>query len=457
MNMHTQRSFRTFLTMWFGQLVSSLGTGMTRFALLIWAYQQTGEATTLALLGFFAWFPYLLISPIAGVWVDRLDRKRILILADLASGLTTIFVFTLFLMGDLAIWHIYLLEGLTSIFDAFQYPAYGASVSLLLDKQQYSRANGLRSLAYNGTQIAAPLLGGALLPWLGIGGVMVIDIVTFAVAMICFAFVRIPSAHAATTEHPNRPFWQDLQFGFRFIFARRGLLGLMIIFMGIEFCAALTYFSVLPALILARSGGNEVALGMVQAALGGGGVLGGILVSVWGLPRRKIHAVCGLCGVSFLLGDFLFATGRTLPAWITAALVAAVFIPFISSGYITVWQLKVHPALQGRVLAVADMFRTLPKPVGYLIAGPLADRILEPAMAPQGTLAPIFGWLVGTGPGAGIGLMFVGTAILGALISFGGYLFPAIRRVEQALPDHDQINDQENAEPEQAKAELASI
>jgi hypothetical protein len=211
----------------------------------------------------------------------------------------------------------------------------------------------------------------------------------------------------------------------------------MLIFMGIEFFAALTYFSVMPALILARSGGSEVALGMVQATLGAGGVVGALLVSVCGLPRRKIHAVCGLCGLSFLLGDLLFATGRSLPAWIVAAAVAAVFIPFISGGYTTIWQLKVNPAIQGRVMSVADMFRSLPKPVGYLIAGPIADQLLEPAMRPAGPLAPLFGWLVGTGPGAGIGLMFVGTAILGALMSFSGYLFRPIRCVEEELPDHD--------------------
>lgn len=430
--------FHTFSIIWFGQLVSMLGTGMTRFALMIWAYQQTGSATTLALLGFFAWLPYIAVSPVAGVWVDKLDRRQVLILADLCSGLLTLFALTLLAMGELAIWHIYLVEALTSIFDAFQRPAYIAATSTLLAKEEYARANGMRSLAYNGSQIAAPILAGALLPLITIQGVMTIDVVTFAVAMLTLAIVRIPRPHAAETSAEDEPFLAQLSFGFRYIFARKGLMGLMFIFAGIEFFAALTYFSVMPALILARTGGSETALAIVQATLGAGGVAGGLLVSVWGLPRRKIHAVCGLCGLSFLLGDLLFATGRSLSAWIVAASVAAVFIPFIVSGYMTIWQSKIAPAVQGRVFATADMFRSMPKPVGYLIAGPLADWWLEPAMMPAGALAPGFGWLVGTGPGAGIGLMFVGTAILGALMSFGGYLFPAIRNVEQALPDHDE-------------------
>jgi MFS transporter, DHA3 family, macrolide efflux protein len=435
----TLTGFQIFRIVWFGQLVSMLGTGMTRFALMIWAYQQTGSATTLALLGFFAWLPYVLVSPLAGVWVDRLDRRRILIAADLGSGLLTLFVLATYWNGSLDIWHMYLLEALTSIFDAFQRPAYGASVSTLLNKDEYARANGMRSLAYNGTQIAAPVLAGALLPFLGISGVMTIDVLTFGVAMLTLALVRIPSPRPVEQAEQAESFLTQASFGFRYIFARPGLAGLMAIFMGIEFFAALTYFSVMPALILARSGGNEVALGMVQATLGIGGVIGGVLVTWWGLPRRKIHAVCGLCGLSFLFGDLLFAVSRSLPAWIVAAVVTSVFIPFIVSGYTTIWQIKVAPAVQGRVFSVSEMFRSMPKPIGYLIAGPIADQLLGPAMQPDGVLAPTFGWLVGTGPGAGIGLMFVGTAVFGAIMSFSGYLFRPIRCVEEELPDHDTV------------------
>lgn len=436
-------NFRIFVIIWSGQLVSMLGTGMTRFALLIWAYQQTAPgghpATTLALLGFFAWLPMILISPFAGVWVDRLDRRRILILADLGSGLLTLFVLVMYATGELALWHIYLVEALSSICDGFQYPAYTATTSALLNKQEYARANGMRSLAYDGTLIAAPILAGVLLPLLGIGGIMLIDVITFGIAMLTLALVRLPAALSDEGGDPHESLLKQASFGFRYIFARKGLLGLMLIFMGIELFATLTYFAVMPVLILKRTGGDEAALGLVQATLGAAGVVGGLLVSFWGLPKRKIHAVLGYCGVSFLCGDLLFATGRSLPAWMIAASVAAVFIPFIVSADRTIWQSKVPPVVQGRVFSAASMFRWSMKPIGYLVAGPLADRWLEPAMQAGGSLAASFGWLVGTGPGAGIGLMFVGTAILGALMSFSGYLFRPIRCVEDELPDHDAL------------------
>ncbi len=435
---HTKENgFRTFSVIWFGQLVSLFGTAMTRFALLIWAYQQTGAATTLALLGFFAWLPFIVVSPLAGVLVDRYDRRKMMILADLGAGVSTIGVLLLLLSGQLEIWHLFVLEAAASFCEAFQTPAYTALSSTLLDKASYARASGMRSLAGESSQIIAPVGAGLLLGLIGLEGILFIDIATFVIAMVTMAIVRLPASKLPPTHHTEAPFWQQLTFGFRYIFARPGLIGLLVVFMGINLCAALTYYSILPAMILARTGGNEVALSIVQAMLGVGGVLGGIVVSVRGLPRRKIHAIFGFAGVSFLLGDFLLAVGRSVPAWGAAAALGAFFIPFIVAGDRTIWQTKVEPAMQGRIFAVQAMLRNSFFPIGYLLAGPLADRLFEPAMQSAGVWASTFGWLVGTGPGAGMALMFVCTAVLGATLSFCGYLIPAVRNVERELPDYD--------------------
>jgi len=433
----SQDGFRLFSLIWFGQLVSLFGTAMTRFALLIWAYQQTGAATTLALLGFFAWLPFIVISPLAGVLVDRFDRRKIMIVADLGAGLSTVAVFLLLVSGNLAIWHLFWLEAVASFCEAFQTPAYTALTSTLLDKHAYARASGMRSLAGESSQIMAPAGAGLLLGLIGLEGILVIDVATFLVAMATLVMVRLPAAPPPITHSMENSLGQQLTFGFRYIFQRPGLIGLLVVFMGINLCAALTYYSILSAMILARTGGDEVALGIVQALLGVGGVLGGVVVSVWGLPRRKIHAIFGYAGVSFLLGDFLLAVGRTVPAWGLGAVLGAFFIPFIVAADRTIWQTKVAPALQGRVFAVQGMLRNCFFPVGFLLAGPLADWLFEPAMQPDGALATTFGWLVGVGSGAGMGLMFVCTAILGATLSFSGYLLPAVRNVERDLPDFD--------------------
>lgn len=438
-NLQSPTGFRTFALIWAGQLVSLLGTGMTRFALLIWAYEQTGAATTLALLGFFSWVPFVLVSPIAGVWVDRWDRRKVMICADLGASSMTAIVLALFLTGNLAIWHLFLLEAIASIFESFQSPAYTAATTVLLPKDQYARASGMRSMGHDMALIGGPLAGGALLAFIGLQGILWIDLATFFVAFGTLLRVRIPNppqdADNATSAQDS--FWQQMRVGFDFIYRRKGLLGLTLIFVGINLFATLTYFAVLPALILARTGGDELALAAVQGTLGVAGILGGLAVSTWGLPRRKIHALLTGAAISFLCGDLLFAIGRSLPVWIVAASIAAFFIPFIVGANQTIWQLKTPPQIQGRVFSVQAMLRNISAPVGYLLAGPLADQLFGPAMEPGGALVGLFGWLVGTGVGAGIGLMFVCTAFLGCAMSLSGYLVPAIRHVEVELPDYD--------------------
>ena len=426
---------RTFLIIWLGQFVSRVGTAMTRFALLIWAYEQTGAVTTVALLGFFGFLPYVLLSPVAGVWVDRLDRRKVMLLADLGSGVVTAALLGLSFSSGLAIWHLYAAEALTSALDAFQGPAYSAASTVLLPKELYGRASGLRSMADDGARILAPFLAGIVMAGVGLNAVLLLDAATFLAAVLTLVVIRVPDIRGQQAEAPH--FWREMRVGFDFIRRRPGLLGLTLHFTVVNFFAALTYFGVLPAMILARTGGDEVALGVVQGALGAAGVAGGLLMAAWGGPRRKIHGVLLGTALSFLLGGFLFAVGRDVVVWVIAAAAAAVFIPILLGSRNAIWQAKVPPAVQGRVFATDSMLRLSLNPAGYLLAGLLADRLFEPAMAVGGALVPVFGPLVGTGPGAGMALMFVGTATLGSLTSLLAYLFPAIRHVERDLPDFD--------------------
>jgi MFS family permease len=231
--------------------------------------------------------------------------------------------------------------------------------------------------------------------------------------------------------------WQDFGAGLTYISVRSGLIGLLIFYMLINFVAALTFYATLPVLILGRSGGDQFALAVVQSTLGGAAVVGSLLVSLWGGPRRKIHGVLLGAGASFLLGDLLFGMGRTLPHWLIAAIFAALSVPLMDSSNMAILQAKVAPAMQGRFFALFHTARQLFVPVGYLLGGWLVDHWLDPAWARPGPNAAVFGWLVGVGPGAGSGLLFIATALLGSMVCLAAYLVPVVRNLEDDLADHD--------------------
>ncbi len=436
--MFHNRGMKTFTIIWAGQLVSLLGSAMTRFALMIWAYEQTGQATTLALLGFFAFIFQIVLGPVAGIVVDRFNRRWVMLLSDFGSGLATVCLLLLFATGSLHIWHLYIVEALSGALEAFQVPAYSAATTVLIPKKHFARASGMRSLAAESANVIAPFLAGSLLLLVDITGVMLIDVATFLVALVTLLLVRIPKPQITLEGQEARGGWRHQTWaGFKYILERPGLLRLMLIFIGIHFFAALAYFSILPAMVLARSGNDELALATVQSALGIGGVVGGLLLSLWGGPRNQIHAICAGTALSYVLGDFVFAVGQSVEVWALAAFGAAVFIPFISGANRAIWQAKVAPDMQGRVFSVQRMMQSAGLALGYLVAGPLADGLFEPAMQPAGALAAIFGPLVGVGPGAGMGLVFLCTALCGAIISLSGYLSPALRNIERDLPDYE--------------------
>jgi predicted MFS family arabinose efflux permease len=353
----------------------------------------------------------------------------------------TVAMLILYTTDNLQIWHLYLAQALTGAFGAFQLPAYLAATTMLVPKAEYARASGVRSLAESTARVLAPFFAGVMLIWVDMDGVMLIDVATFLIAIATLLVVRIPRPAITQDDLTSRGnAWREIGFGFRYIFQRHGLLGLLITFMSFNLFAALTYYAILPAMILARSGSDGLALASVQSTLGIGGIVGGLSLSICGGPKRRIHGVLAGAAFSFLLGDSLFAVGRGVPIWVTAAFLASFFIPFITGTNRAIWQAKVAPSVQGRVFSVQDMFQQATMPLGYLLAGLLADRLFEPAMAAGGSLVGVFGWLVGTGPGAGMALMFACTAILGTAVSVSGYLFQAVRHVEDELPDYEVVS-----------------
>jgi MFS family permease len=436
MNNSQPSGMRAFTIVWLGQVVSLLGTGMTNFALSFWLFEQTGKATTLTLAIFFFIAPSILLSPVAGALVDRSNRKRIIILSDLAAGVATIGMLVMLAAGNLEIWHVYVANVVAGAFNSLQFPAFGAAVTMMIPKEHYARASGMMSLADAASGILAPAFAGALLGLIGLEGIMLIDVITFIVAIGTIAVVAIPQPERTAEGMEGKgSLWQESLYGFRYILRRPSLLGLQLVFFALNFLAMFG-LAVLVPMILARTGNNELALASVQSIGAIGGVAGGLLLSTWGGPRRKVHGVLMGMFLGSLLGETVMGIGRTVPVWAFGAFMSHFFIPIINGSNQAIWQSKVAPDVQGRVFSVRRLIAQVTVPVATVIAGPLADNVFEPAMQAGGAWSETFDWLVGTGPGAGMGLMLVLAGVLGAAVGLGGYLFPAVRHAETILPDH---------------------
>lgn len=430
---------RAFGIAWFGQVISLLGTGMTAFGLTIWAYEQTQSATALALVAFFYLVPMLVISPVAGALVDRFDRKRMLIVSDLASGLTTCIVLVLYSLDSLDIWHLYVAAMVAGAFQSLQWPAFSAAITTLIPKQHYGRANGLVSLAEIGPGVLAPLLAGALLGVIGLDGIMVLDLLSFVFAVGSLLLIQIPAPiRTAAGEQGKGSLWQESLLGFRYILGKRPLYGLLGLFILANFIDSIAITLVAP-MVLARSGQDELVFAAVNSIGAIGGVAGGLLMLAWGGPKPRIHGVLIGWALVGIFGTALMGLGASLPVWALATFLSAFFTPVINGSDQSIWQAKVEPDVQGRVFSVQRLVYWSTAPLGTLLAGPLADLIMEPAMQSGGGWSQAFAWLVGSGPGSGMSLIFIFTGIATTFIALLGYAFRSIRQIEKILPDHAQV------------------
>ncbi len=428
-----------FIVVWIGQLISVLASSMSHFALTLWMYEKTQSATAMGLMQVFFITPFLIMSIPAGVMVDRYNRKLMMMVSDLAAILATGLVFVLYWLGMLEFWHLYIAAALNGLGNTFQWPAYSAAISTMVPKEQLGRANGLMSLMDAGPGVFAPILAGALYPLIGLAGLLTIDIATFFFAIGALLVAHIPQPpRTAEGAQASGNLLKEAWSGFQYIFARPSLLGLQMVFFFGNLFSGMA-FTIFAPMILSRTGQDSLIYGSVQTIGAAGGILGGVLMSIWaGLKRRQFGVIFGwaLEGVFSIM---LFGIGRGLPVWGAAMALGGILGALINTSNQAFWQAKVAPDLQGRVFSARRLIAWFTQPIAPIIAGTLADFVLEPAMRTESALAAAFGWLVGTGPGAGMALLAV---LCGALITLVGviaYFIPAIRNADRLLPDHDQI------------------
>ncbi len=425
-------ALRTFAVLWFGQLVSLIGSGITRFALGVWVYEKTGSATQFTLIAVSVSLPGLLIAPFAGALVDRWDRRKVMLAADLGSGLGTLLIAALYWSDALEIWHIYLVVASGSLLSSFQLPAYMAATTLLVPKRHFSRSSGMIQLGQASASLVAAPIAGALFTVIGLGGIILIDVATFLFAVSTLLFIHVPPPPASKAGKQSRgSLWQEAISGWKFIRLRPGLHGLLLYFAALNLAFSIAFVLVIP---LVRSFASVALLGIVMAIQSSGQLTGSLTLTITGGPRRRIRAIL-ICG--FLLGVSLIGVGLQPATWSVAiSLFLMMFCFAFTSGCSqAIWQSKVPPDIQGRVFAARRLIAQITSPIGFFLAGPLADYVFGPLMVEGGALASTAGRLLGVGPGRGIGLMYLCLAI-GAMVStLWASSRPQIRNLEDELPD----------------------
>jgi MFS family permease len=439
LNLPFQRpsGMRGLFIIWLGQMVSGIASSITSVALPIWIFSITDSGAAVGFLEFFFFGSYLFATLFAGILIDRFDRKLMMLAYDFLtlSGLAILLV--LQSAGQLQVWHLYVSAIFQGVGSAFQSPAYAAAITTMVSRKQYIRANSLISLLYETPGIFGPLLAGVMYLAIGLNGILAINMLAFVLSIGVLLFVEVPSTpHTLEGDLSHNKFLNEAIYGLKYILQRPSLLGLQLIFFtGNLFSGIALSVAALYPMILLRTGNNTETLGTVQSVGALASVLAGIFLTTWGGIKRPAKIII----LGWILSSFfsmtLLGVGQVLIIWLIAIVMDSIFDPIINVSMDAFLQTKVPPDLQGRVFSASDFIAQAMIPLTPLMAGYFGDQIFEPAMKTGGALAKTFGWLVGTGPGSGFGLLILLCGVGGTLVGLAGYLVPSIRNIDQLLPD----------------------
>jgi predicted MFS family arabinose efflux permease len=425
---------KTFFTIWSGQLVSMLGSQLTSFAMGVWVYSETHSVLLLAVVQVAGQAPYILLSPLAGVFADRWNRRTAMLISDSGAGLAVLTAGILYLNHILQIWMVPFIVLWIGAFNSLMWPSLSAAVTQMVSKNQYGRASGFVQLGEALPQVAGPALAGALYVSIHLGNMTLIDFATYAFSvLLMLSFVRLPNLPRAPEDKEIREsLWKQMRFGWDYITARKNLLGLLFFFL-----ATNLVFGVMGPLItpLILDTWNASTLGFLSSLMGVGMLAGTLIMSVWGGGKRKVYTLLGAAVLSSL-----FVTAVGLRASIPLIAVCGVgfmfFMPFMNACSQAIWQAKVAPEVQGRVFAVRRTIAWASGLFAPLLAAPLADYVFNPGMNAGGALAHLLGPIFGIGTGRGIGVLISVLGLLSMVVAIVSLCSPLIRRVELDLPDY---------------------
>lgn len=420
--------FKKYLIFWLSQSVSQLGSAMTSFALVLWVYSVRHSAMTVSIMLFCNYVPYVVVSLFSGSYVDRHNKKRIMLGADGIAAAASCMILVLWLLEILEAWHIYMANVVIGAMNAFQAPASNVAIGKMVPEDKLANVSGMNSFSGSLVTVLAPVLAASLYAVSGLKIILLADLGSFAVAfLVLLLWISVPEAE--TREQKSQSVLAGCREGYQFLIGHKEIFILILTMALMNFFSRLTYENILSPMILLRSGNDHLALGIVNAVMGIGGILGGLIVSIGKSPQNPVKMIYVSAGISFLFGDLLMGAGRNAVAWSIAGLAASAPIPFINAGQNVILYRNIPGEMQGRIFAVRNAIQYSTIPLGLLLGGFLADYVFEPFMQTDHKLVEVLRIFVGEGAGSGMAVMFLCTGILGGLYS----LFTGIHADD--LPD----------------------
>ena len=402
---------KDFLLLWSTQSVSQLGSSITAFALTLWLYEETGSALSTAALTICSYAPYVLMSIFAGALTDRFDKKKTMLVCDVLAVICTLVIFGLFNTGNLMVWHLYALNAVSGLMNTIQQPASEVAMTLIIPEKDYQKTSGLRSLSRSLISILNPLIATALYAFIGLNGVIAVDIGSFVIAFVALLFfITIPESKSERKESVL----VLAKEGIGFLKNNPMILTLILFMSGVNLVAS-AFDATLPGYVLPNPKGSQAILGIVTSCSGVAMIFGSLIVSVLPKPKDRVKVVYLTMLFSLSTENFLMAFAREPFVWCIGQIIGWILVPVMSANLDVILRSSIPVELQGRVYACRNTLQFFTIPIGLFLGGFMVDNICEPFMSAFGD-SSILKTLFGTGKGSGAGLMMFILGVSGSFI-----------------------------------------
>lgn len=405
------RELKSYLLLWATQAFSALGSGMTSFALVLWLYKTSGSALQTAMMSVCSYAPYVLMSIFAGALSDRWDKKRTMLVCDLLAALSTVAVLVLYKTGQLAPWHMYVLNALNGLMNTVQRPASDAAASLLAPPEYYQKTSGLRSFSSSLNTILTPVIASAVYTFGGMDVIITFDLFTFAVAFgVLLLFISIPKPSKQQAQQEK--LLDAAKAGLRWLKQNPLILNLIFFLAWINLVAS-AYDAALPAYLLSVPNGGETVLGLVQSFAGVATLVGSVIVTLMPKPKNRVRMVCITLMISMSTENFMLSFSRSPVIWCIGSILGWLSIPLVNANLDVIMRSTIPPDMQGRVFSCRNTLQFFTIPMGFLLGGWMVDDVFEPLMVSADGLAV---QLFGAGKGSGAAAFFLVLGFTGVAV-----------------------------------------